>query len=82
MTLRRCKKGDHPLPEKRRMDGAEGRGDVPPRQCATASPSRTILANGRAMTAAVMATNSTHQSRPQADVFAVLMGDDAEAVVL
>ena len=33
-------------------------------QCATASPSRTILANGRAMTAARMATISADQFRP------------------
>jgi hypothetical protein len=46
----------------------------------------TILANGRAITAAVMATNSTDQSRPFLDHrrtrVAVLMANDPEAVVL
>jgi hypothetical protein len=45
---------------------AQERVEIPKgfRQCATASPSRTILVTGSAMTAAVMATNWADQSRP------------------
>ena len=55
------------------------------RQCATASPSSMIRLKGSARIAAVMATNSADQSRPFRDhrrtLLAVLMGDDAIAVV-
>jgi len=56
------------------------------RECATASPSRTILVAGRAITAAVIATKSALQFRPfrlhSRISSAVLQRDDPKAVVL
>src|SRR3954447_5958282 len=82
---KRSKAYRHALAQPSRPSSAWKSGK-PSGQCATASPSRTILANGRAMTGGSDGDELDRPippvPRPQANVVAVFVNDNPEAVVL